>query len=220
MSADKRDKSVKKEKKFLNYESVEVLTGIQPDHHRSHLNNFEDRYEGKLFGILDAIASDVIEGKIAKRFIMLCGTPGCGKTHFLVGLFRAKVCKDTGLMGAEHSTYIQFPTLITDIIEGFSYSHSTRVGLMPYLAPKYLFIDDVSKGERVLDKDKMESQVFREILIDRFENKKVLIATSNYSASELKRMVLGTFGDYVLSRLDSSGLFVEFPKLDFRKGSK
>jgi len=203
--------------KKLNYEGIPILTGVQPDHHRSFLTNFENRYDGNLIEKLDCIAGDIINDTLDSRYIFLCGTPGSGKTHFLVGLFRAKALKDDGVIGTECSLYIQFPSLITEIIEGFRETPSTRLGLAKYLTIKYLFIDDISKGERVLDKDKMESQVFRDMLLDRFENKKYLIATSNYSSTELKRMIRSVFGDYVISRVASSGIFIDFPKTDFRK---
>jgi len=205
------------ENRKLDYEGLPILTGVQPDHHGSYLNNFEDRYGGNLFEKLDCIAGDIINDIFNKRYVFLCGTPGNGKTHFLVGLFRAKVLKDEGVIGTECSLYIQFPSLITEIIEGFKETPSTRLGLAKYLTIKYLFIDDISKGERVLDKDKMESQVFRDMLLDRFENKKFLVATSNYSSTELKRMIRSVFGDYVISRVDSSGIFIDFPRTDFRK---
>ena len=206
-----------KKPKVLNYDSVPILTGVQPDHYNSHLNNFEDRYDGKLFEKLDYVCSSLLDDKLEQRFIFLCGTPGCGKTHFLVGLFRARAFKDGGLLGTEHSLYIQFPNLITEIIEGFSQSHSTRVGLLPYLTPKYLFVDDISKSEKMIDPNKMEYQIFKDILLDRFENKRLLVCTSNFTSIELKRMIKGTFGEYVLSRVESAGFFLDFPRIDFRR---
>jgi DNA replication protein DnaC len=162
----------------------------------------------------------VMDDKLTKRFVFLCGTPGNGKTHFLVGLYRAKVAKDLGVIGTDHSLYVQFPSLIIEIMDGFKDTHSTRIGLLHYLSVKYLFIDDISKGERVLEPNKMESQVFRDMLLDRFENQRFLIATSNYSSTELKRMVKGVFGEYVSSRIESSGIYIDFPKKDFRKEDK
>lgn len=201
----------------MEIQGLKILTGIQPDHYRSLLMSFENRYEGDTYDILTGIAKRVLEDTLDKRFIFLCGTPGCGKTHFLVGLFRARVLKDSGVMGGEYSLYIQFPALITEIIDSFSDTPSTRVSLIKYFAIKYLFIDDISKGERVLDSEKIEGQVFREILLDRYESNKFLVATSNYTATEMKRMVRSVHGDYVLSRLESSSIFVEFPKGDFRR---
>lgn len=201
----------------MNFESVPVLTGVQPDHYDSHLHNFEARYDEKLFQKLLTAADQIINDKFEQRYLFLCGSPGSGKTHFLVGLFRARVAKDKGVMGSNFAVYIQFLSLITEIIEGFQQTHSTRIGLLPYLTPRFLFMDDISKSEKIVDPVKMEFQVLKDILLDRFENKRVLVSTTNFSSSELKRMIRSAFGEYVASRIESTGDFIDFPKQDFRR---
>lgn len=204
----------------MDFDCLLVLNGVQPDHHSSQLKNFEDRYEPGLYKYLAEVAALVINDKLDKRFIFLMGHPGSGKTHFLVGLFRAKVLSASGVMGTDHALYLPFSRMITEMISGFQDTPSTRMALAKYLPVKYLFIDDISQGERVINPDKMEGQVFRDLLLDRFENEKHLICTSNYTKLELCRMIKSVFGEYMLSRVESSSLFIQFPNTDFRKEKK
>jgi len=59
------------ENRKLDYEGLPILTGVQPDHHGSYLNNFEDRYGGNLFEKLDCIAGDIINDIFNKRYVAL-----------------------------------------------------------------------------------------------------------------------------------------------------
>jgi DNA replication protein DnaC len=170
-----------------------------------------------LYKELTALAEQIIKGTMEKRYVFLTGAPGSGKSHFLVGCFRSRVLADEGVMGAEHSLYIPFNTMVTEIISGFAESHSTRMGLAQYLPVKYLFVDDISRGERTINPDKMEGQMFRDLLLDRWENNRHLICTSNYDPVTLRRMLRTVFGEYVLSRVEGSSMFVKFPDEDFRK---
>jgi DNA replication protein DnaC len=166
------------------------------------------------------VADLIINDKLEQRFVFLTGTPGSGKTHSLIGIFRSKVMQDQGVMGADHSLYLPFATLITEIISSFSDTPSTRTSLSKYLAVKYLFIDDISRGERTVDPARIEGQVFRDLMLDRYENEKFLVCTSNYDKKELLRMISGVFGAYIHSRVSSSSIFLEFPVGDFRKENK
>ena len=199
------------------YPGLLVLTGIQKDHARSLLGNFDDRYAPEFYKTLMDLVALVIEDKFEKKFLFLTGNPGSGKTHFLVGLFRSKVMSDQGVMGADHSLYLPFATMITEIISSFKDTPSTRTSLAKYLGVKWLFIDDISRGERTIDPDRIEGQCFRDILLDRFENNKFLVCTSNYSKKELLRMISGVFGAYVHSRVVSASVFIEFNTKDFRR---
>jgi len=116
--------------------------------------------------------------------------------------------------------YLPFATLITEIISSFSDTPSTRTSLAKYLSVKYLFIDDISRGERTIDPERIEGQVFRDILLDRYEHEKFLVCTSNYNKTELLRMIRGVFGEYVSSRVESSSIFMQFSSKDFRKEEK
>lgn len=196
-----------------------ILVGIQPDHWKSSLQNFEDRYPDGFYKKLEKLAKDIVEDTLTQRYVFLTGAPGSGKTHYMVGLFRARAAVDSGVLGAEHALYMPFNTLVTEIIEGFSETHSTRVGLQKYLPIKYFFVDDISRGEKVINPDKLEGQLFKELLLDRFENARHLVATSNYNKTELLRMTRAVFGEYVSSRVAASSLFLEFPDKDFRKAN-
>ena len=204
----------------MNIKSLKVLSNIQRDHWESTLETFENRYEDGLYKQLTEVAKAIIADTLGRQFVFLTGAPGSGKTHMLVGLFRAKVLADEGVMGTEHSLYMPFANMITEIIEGLQETHSTRMGLAKYLPVRYLFIDDISRGERVINPEKIEGQVFREVLLDRFENRKYVVCTSNYTPVELRRMIKAVFGSYVLSRVESSSIFIEFPNKDFRKKDK
>lgn len=200
--------------------SLKVMAGVQPDHADSDLNNFEDRYSKqgnkKLHGQIMSLAKDIASGTLLQRFVFLLGRPGVGKTAALVGLFRARAYVDEGIMGANFSFYTQFTQMIKEMIAGFADHIPTRTALDKYLQIKYFFLDDISKGEKVLDPDKMENQVLRDILLDRWENKRYLICTANYRKENIIRVLRSSFGEYTLSRVMGSSLFLEFPEIDFR----
>lgn len=196
-----------------------VNTGIQPDHYLSTFNKFENIYSSsELYNQLNLLAEQVLNLTFPGRFIFFLGCPGCGKSMFLVCLFRALVYKSGGIMGANSASYFQFGKMINEIIEDLSYSSSTRKSLNKLILPiRYLFIDDFSTHVQVQDPNKIESVVLREILMDRYEQQKLLFATSNYSKSQFKQMLKTVYGEYMVSRIFSSSLFVEFPKIDMRK---
>ncbi len=196
-----------------------VNSGVQPDHYMSDFSTFNDVYEGHpVYEQLTNLAFDFLDGTINARYIFLIGNPGCGKSMFLVCLFRAMVKRMGGLMGAGGVFYYQFARLINEIIEDLEQTKSTRKSLMRKILPiKYLFVDDFSTHSQIHDPNKMENIVFREILFDRYEHNKCLIATCNFTKSQLKQMVKNTYGDYMVSRIFSSAIFIEFPKVDIRQ---
>jgi len=138
-------------------------------------------------------------------------------SHALVGMFRARAFIDDGLIGGDHGLYIPFANLTTEIISTFSDGGSMRISLAKYLSVQYLFLDDISRGEKITDPSRMESQMLRDILLDRWENNRHLICTCNYDPAGLQRMIKNVFGEYVHSRVMGSSLFIEFPDKDFRK---
>ena len=199
-----------------DHKSIPVLAGVQKDHYNSQMCNFENRYEKTFYKELMDLADQVISGKCEKRYIFLLGTPGSGKTHFLTSLFRSKVQADDGVIGAQHALYMCFGNLVQEIIAGFSDSHSTRIGLAPYLTADWLFLDDISRGEKIIDANKIEGQILREVLLSRWEDCRHLVATANYDAITLRRLLNTVYGSYVLSRVMGSSIFIEFPKADWR----
>lgn len=194
-----------------------IRTGVQQDHWDSALQNFENRYSDAFYKQLEELAEKIVKGTLEQRYVFLTGKPGSGKTHLLVGLFRAKAYADEGVLGAGHSLYLPFTVLVNEIISGFSETHSARMGLAQYLPVKYLFVDDISRGERVVNPDKMESQLLHDLLLDRFENHKYLICSSNFTPKKLRRMIGTVWGEYTLSRVNANSVFVEFPEKDFRE---
>ena len=209
------------ESKGMPVEGLLVRTGIQPDHWGSRLSNFTDRYPSGFYKELTALAEKIVKGTLEQKYVFLTGKAGSGKTHFLVGCFRARVLADEGVMGADHALYLPFSGLINEIISGFPETHSSRVGLAQYLTVKYLFLDDISRGEKVINPDKMESQILHDILLDRYEVNRHLICSSNFDPRTLRRLIKTIWGEYALSRVDASSVFVEFPDKDLRqKNSK
>jgi DNA replication protein DnaC len=202
--------------------SLAVMSGVQTDHAHSDLNNFEDRYAAhkspKLHGQIIQLAKDLAAGTLDYRYVFLLGASGHGKTHALVGLYRARAYADNGIVGAGYSFYTQFTSLITDIIGGFSDSIALRPAMAKYFAVKYMFIDDVTKlGAKLLKEEKIENQVFREIMHERWESKRTLFCTANFNTKEkLISAINGAFGEYTLSRIKAGSLFLEFPGTDWR----
>ncbi len=196
--------------------SLSINAGIQPDHKNSSLLNFENRYPGNFFDGIRDLAEKVTTGGLP-TYTFLCGKPGGGKTHLLVGLYRARAFVDDGLIGGDYGLYIPFANLTTEIISTFSDGGSMRISLAKYLPVQYLFLDDISRGEKITDPSRMESQMLRDILLDRWENNRHLICTCNYDPAGLQRMIKNVFGEYVHSRVMGSSLFIEFPDKDFRK---
>jgi len=195
------------------------MTGIQQDHIHSTLANFNDVYgSSKVYKTIKEVAVQLYNSTLPYRFVFLTGQCGSGKTHALVGLYRLRAHADEGVLGAEAGLYTPFAMMIEDVIQAIGETHSTRLAVAKYYPVKYLFIDDISRGERVINPERIEGQVFRDVLLDRWENCKHLICTSNYTPADLQRMIKNVFGDYVLSRVLGSCKFVEFPKgLDMRR---
>lgn len=203
----------------INADSYPVLTGIQQDHWKSSFANYDiSKYDVALQSKLRIITQQLFAETLPSRFILLTGAAGSGKSHCLVSLFRMMVAKNHGVFGADAALYLQFPKLIQEIIEGFKDKVNTRTALQTYFDARYLFIDDFSKSERVMDPTKIEGQVLYELLMDRFESAKTLIATTNYKYDDFCRMLKSVYGGHVESRVRSSCHVVEFPNMDIRCG--
>ena len=200
-----------------DHKSIPILAGVQRDHCNSSFETFSDRYDKGFYKELMDLADQVLSGKCDKRYIFLLGHAGSGKTHYEVSLFRAKAMADEGVIGAQHALYMPFGALTQEIIASFPDSHSTRIGLAPYLTADWLFLDDVSRGEKIIDANKLEGQILREVLLSRWEDCRHLVATANYDAVTLRRIIKTTYSEYVLSRVMGSSIWIEFPDVDFRQ---
>jgi hypothetical protein len=62
----------------------------------------------------------------------------------------------------------------------------------------------------------MESNVFRDTLIERWDEQKFLAFTSNFTKEDLIKFITTTYGQYVASRVVSSAKILVFPHKDFR----
>jgi len=205
---------------FKTISTSQAIAGIPVAHYNSHLSNFENYYKDKskdLFKKLENVASTLLDLNIKKcpRYVFLCGVAGSGKSHFMVGLYRAMVAK-LGYGQGDGALFIPFMDLAKEIIVSFADKIFTREALSGYLQSSYLFVDDFTASERVFKEGSLEFQIFRDILIDRYESELTLVTSSNLNAEDLLSELDRMFGGYVTSRLSAS-ILVQFPDIDLRK---
>ena len=205
---------------FKEIQSSPYTFNISRQHWGSHLYNFEnryDRYDAKLFAKLELIVDKLLsfDPEVCPRYVFLCGVPGNGKTHFMVGLYRALV-KKKGYAGGNGATFIEFRELIADMIQGFDSKIPIRTALSAWTKPRVLLIDDITSGERLLKEGSMEQTVLRDIFIERYETKGTLVVSTNMLWPELNQFISTNLGEYVSSRTTDS-IVAQFPKIDFRR---
>ena len=195
--------------------------GIPKAHHDSHLYNFENLYTRdnndfwvkikdttKKFLTLDTIK--------CPRYLFLCGEPGSGKSHYAVGLYRAMLQKRGLGSGGGGVFFTSYMNMAREIIAGFQDDIPLRVSLDGYLADRWLFLDDFTSSDRIFKTDSMEFQLFRDIIINRWDSEKTLITSSNLESDILMKKLNEMFGDYLVSRLSDS-IVLQFPDDDLRK---
>lgn len=205
---------------FKDFGGSHAISGLPPVHYGSFLSNFEDVYSKKdpeLYPKLHAVVTDLLSLEVKKhpRYIFLCGTPGNGKTHFLVGLYRAMIAKIDFIQG-DGATFITYATLTQEMISLFKDNTPLRLGLAGYLESRWLFIDDFTSSERILKEGALEQTMMRDILIDRYDKQKTLITSSNLNREDFMKEMGRLFGSYISSRLNDS-LIIQFPAIDLRR---
>lgn len=203
---------------FKKIETSYVITGIPTTHKDSHLTNFEDKYTKTtgFYNNLVTLADQLLNKKDKfPKFVFLCGNPGSGKTHYLVGLYRALI-HQIGYAQGDGASYYTFTSLAQDIIGGFKDNIPTRTAMAVYTQPKYMFLDDFTASERLLKVDSLEFTIFRDVILDRYDKGYHLIATSNFGSVELLSEIDKLFGGYITSRLANSKI-IQFPQIDLRK---
>ena len=204
---------------FKKIETSHFQAGIPITHKDSHLYNFEDQY-GK-FGVafwptLIKTAKQLLEDpKNFPKFVFLCGQPGNGKTHYLVGLYRALV-RLLGYAQGDGAAFYTFAALNQEIIAGFKENVPIRTAMSNYTQARFLFLDDFTATERILKANSMEQTILRDIILDRYDKGYHLITTANFSSIELLPEMDRMFGNYITSRLHQSKI-IQFPSMDFRK---
>jgi DNA replication protein DnaC len=196
------------------------VSNISRQHWQSHLSNFENRYDSynpAFYKKVTELTNTILDMSMDKlpRYIMVVGRPGCGKTHWMVGMFRALV-KKIGYADANGASYIEYREMISEIIGGFAERVALRVQLEAWLRPSIMFLDDVSAGRRTFEDGKIEQTLLQEIIINRYEYKKTLVMSMNVEKADLIANFNRLFGEYISSRL-SDVLVLEFPRIDFRK---
>jgi len=207
---------------FSTIESSPIISGIPAYHTNSHLHNFVNKYKEKdkqneFLPQLEAVVQTMLELDLKKspRYVVLCGHVGSGKTHFLVGLYRA-LSQKIGYTQGDGAFFTTFAYLAEEIIGMFAQDIPLRTALATYVQPRWLFIDDFTSSERIFKQNSLEFNVFRDILIDRFENNFVLVTTCNLAAINFMEAMDKLFGSYITSRLSASSV-IEFPEVDLRK---
>ena len=206
---------------FKDIETSNTISGIPPYHYDSHLHNFENRYKhkdtsGLFFKSLYDLTVKILDFKSTSNYVFLCGSPGCGKTHYMVGLYRALVAK-LGYSQGEGTLFTTFSGLSAEIISLFKEDMPLRVGIQGYVQSKWLFLDDFTASERVLKENSLEFNMLRDILLDRYEKGYMAILSCNMRSVELMQEVDKLFGAYVTSRVSSNSDILQFPALDFRE---
>jgi DNA replication protein DnaC len=206
--------------KFSDLPSSLYTWNIPRQHWGTHLSNFEnryDRYDEKLYPKLESIAENLLTFNMDKnpRFVFVCGAPGNGKTHFLVGLYRALIASK-GYAAGDGVMYIEFREMISEIIAGFDEKIPIRTALSAWTRPRIIIMDDVTSNERIFKEGSLEQTILRDLLIERYESKGVLVLSSNLTWKDLQHEFDRIFGDYVSSRMSDS-IVVEFPRVDFRR---
>lgn len=208
-------------KDFNSIETSFVNSGIPTYHTDSFLSNFEHKYKtvdknDKFYSSLIELSDKVLnDDKQLSKYIFLCGTPGSGKTHFMVGLYRALVHK-LGYIQGDGTLFVTFANLAQEIISLFKDNIPLRTSISGYTQSKWLFIDDFTSSERMLKEDSLEFNIFRDILIDRYEKGYYIVASSNFSSVDLLGQLDRLFGAYITSRLSDSKI-IQFPNIDLRR---
>lgn len=194
------------------------IAGIPRVHHGSHLSNFENKYPaGQFYSNMEKLVQEflTLDYVSLPRYIFLCGSPGSGKSHFLVGLYRAMIHK-IGYLGGDGATFSTYPHLAQEMISLFKERIPLRLGMQGYLQSKWLFLDDCTSSERILKEDSLEHNMLRDIMIDRYDKQYCLVISSNMMAEDLMSEMNRLMGGYIMSRANDSKV-IQFPSVDFRK---
>lgn len=208
---------------FKKIPSSLAVAGLPAPHYGSHLSNFDNKYPDRnkdFFNRIEHLVNLFLELNVAKcpRYVFLCGCPGSGKTHFMVGLYRAMIEK-LGFSQGDGALFVGFKDLAEEIIATFQQNLPIRTVLAGYTQSQYLFVDDFTASERIFKENSLEFITFRDILLDRYERTNTLITSSNLNAEDLVSELDRMYGGYLTSRLADS-IIIQFPEVDFRKGVK
>ena len=130
-------------------------------------------------------------------------------------MYRALVHK-LGYIQGDGVLFVTFANLAQEIISLFKDNIPLRTSISGYTQSKWLFIDDFTSSERMLKEDSLEFNIFRDILIDRYEKGYYIIASSNFSSVDLLGQLDRLFGAYITSRLSESKI-IQFPNIDLRR---
>jgi len=155
------------------------------------------------------------EPKKFPQFVFLLGQPGNGKTHFLVGLYRALIYQ-LGYSHGDGAVFYTFGSLNAEIISGFKDNVPIRSAMSGITTARWIFLDDFTASERILKANSLEQTILRDLFLDRYDSGKFLITTSNFTSVELLAEMDRMFGDYIVSRLHASKI-IQFPSVDLRK---
>ena len=202
---------------FKKIESSIVLSGIPAIHKDSHLHNFENKYtKATTFWRNLVQTAEMLLNEPAKfpQFVFLCGKPGNGKTHYLVGLYRALV-HQIGYSLGDGASFHTFASLAQEIIAGFKDNIPIRTAMASYTQAKYMFIDDFTATTRISKIDSLEYTIFKDLILDRYDKGYHLLVSCNLSSVDLLPDITKLFGEHISSRIASAKV-IQFPLVDFR----
>lgn len=204
---------------FKKIETSYILSGIPAIHKDSHLLNFENKYTAKYDSFWHSLvqtANQLLKDPAKfPQFVFLCGQPGNGKTHYLIGLYRALV-HQMGYSLGDGASFYTFASLAQEIIDGFRDNIPIRTAMVSYTQAKYMFIDDFTATTRYTKVDSLEHTVFKDIILDRYDKGYHLIASSNLNSIDILPDFTKYFGEHIASRVAGARV-LQFPPLDFRK---
>lgn len=153
-----------------------------------------------------------------RKGLILSGPVGVGKTYLITAL--AKSLAEQGVS----TRFVDFFQLLSHIRAAYSENKSDQDILRPLIAVDVLIIDELGKGRNT----DFEAVVLDQIVMNRYNENKILVASTNLSLKETAQdddnssfNYFGSFearvGKRIYSRLLETTKFIEMQGDDFRK---
>lgn len=161
---------------------------VSNSHIDCSLDNFDWTKKEKLRKVIE----DVIEGK-SKKGLLLIGNPGVGKTHLMVGIFRALLEKG-GLIGVD-VWYESWAGLIQELVTDIGTGVTLENVVDRVLSSNVVLLDDVKPAA-----GKIWEDILRKVIVKVYEEERVAVLSTN--ASSLDELIaVWKLEDYYISRI-------------------